>query len=206
MTLTRAPLRYTPAHWMQFIDGENLTIQAQALITELSLKVQDCDFFKRDSYLYPQGQGISHAFGDPPPQVEPIPVRSFYYTSCRGDEPLRQAVRTQLWQLGFEAHVFKKTDTRKAKGVDIALTKDMLSHAFRNNYEVAVLVAGDGDYVPLVEEVKRLGKRVEVHFFEAPTNHELKLSADGFTDIRDTIIRWATEEEARQVAAKKAHA
>jgi len=28
-----------------------------------------------------------------------------------------------------------------------ALTKDMLSHAFRDNYEVAVLVAGDGDYV-----------------------------------------------------------
>ena len=42
----------------------------------------------------------------------------------------------------------------------------MLSHAFRDNYEVAVLVAGDGDYVPVVQEVQRLGKIVFVWFFE----------------------------------------
>ena len=30
---------------------------------------------------------------------------------------------------------------------------------------VAVLVAGDGDYVPLITEVKRLGKVVYVVFF-----------------------------------------
>jgi len=41
----------------------------------------------------------------------------------------------------------------------------MLSHAFLNNYDVATLIAGDADYVPLVEEVKRLGKVVYVLFF-----------------------------------------
>ena len=44
----------------------------------------------------------------------------------------------------------------RAKGVDIALTKDLLSHAFLDNYDAVVLVAGDGDYVPVVEELKRL--------------------------------------------------
>src|SRR4051794_12186407 len=45
-----------------------------------------------------------------------------------------------------------------AKGVDISLTKDMLVQAFLGNYDIAVLVAADGDYLPVVEEVKRLGK------------------------------------------------
>jgi uncharacterized LabA/DUF88 family protein len=55
------------------------------------------------------------------------------------------------------------------------------------NYERAVLIAGDGDYVPLIEEVKRLGKRVFVRFIGAYTNPELKLSADDF-DISSLIL------------------
>jgi uncharacterized LabA/DUF88 family protein len=80
-----------------------------------------------------------------------------------GDDPTLDSVRKQISGLGFNPVVFKRdSDQKKAKGVDIALTKDMLSHAFRDNYQIAVLVAGDGDYVPLVEEVKRLGKLVDV--------------------------------------------
>jgi uncharacterized LabA/DUF88 family protein len=51
---------------------------------------------------------------------------------------------------------------------------------------VAVLVAGDGDYVPLVEEVKRLGKVVIVTSFEGEglgLSPELRLSADIFIGI-----------------------
>jgi uncharacterized LabA/DUF88 family protein len=85
--------------------------------------------------------------------------RANYYTSVVGDADKLNKVAKRLWALGFDPHVFKKArQEEKAKGVDIALTKDMLSHAFRNNYEIAVLYAGDGDYVPLVEEVKSLGK------------------------------------------------
>ena len=40
---------------------------------------------------------------------------------------------------------------------------------FEDHYDVAVLIAGDGDYVPLVEEVKSLGKVVYVLRPEAPS-------------------------------------
>ena len=57
-----------------------------------------------------------------------------------------------------------------------------------DNYDAAVLIAGDSDYVPLVEEVKRRGKVVYVGFFVGPKSglsEELKLSSDGFftTDV-----------------------
>ena len=33
------------------------------------------------------------------------------------------------------------------KGIDILLTTDFLPHSFKNNYDVAILVVGDSDYV-----------------------------------------------------------
>lgn len=60
----------------------------------------------------------------------------------------------------------------------------MLLHAFFDHYDIAILIAGDGDYLPLVEEIKRLGKRLHIGFFyDASLNPSLKLSADKFFDI-----------------------
>jgi uncharacterized LabA/DUF88 family protein len=87
-----------------------------------------------------------------------------------------------LWELGFQPEVFKKSkQDQKAKGVDIALAKDFLGNAYNHNYDVAVLIAGDGDYVPLVAEVKRLGKVVYVAFFRDKgfgLSEDLELSSD----------------------------
>lgn len=70
----------------------------------------------------------------------------------------------------------------------------MLSHAFLGNYDAAVLVAGDADYVPLVEEVKRLGKLVHVAFFGSQgLSPELRRSADQFCEIAgDFAAAWKT--------------
>ena len=72
---------------------------------------------------------------------------------------------------------------------EIALTTDMLSHGYRNNYDAAVLFAGDGDYVPLVEEVKRLGKVVYIMFFQGSgVNNELRLASDTFLYIGEFFL------------------
>ena len=47
-----------------------------------------------------------------------------------------------------------------------------------------MLLAGDGDYVPLILELKRLGKVVYVAFFSASgLSPELRLAADGFFEL-----------------------
>ncbi len=103
-------------------------------------------------------------------------IRAYYYTSLTGDGEKMNSVKDKLWQLGFTPEVFKKPDKdKKAKGVDLTIARDLLNHAFHNHYNAAVLVAGDGDYVPLVAEIKRLGKLVYVAFFaNEGLNEELK--------------------------------
>lgn len=50
----------------------------------------------------------------------------------------------------------------RQKGVDVQLAVDMLAGSFAGLFDVAVLVAGDADFVPVVEEVKRHGVMVVV--------------------------------------------
>lgn len=82
---------------------------------------------------------------------------------------------------------------RLIDSADITLARDFLSHAYRDNFDAAVLVAGDADFVPLVEEVKRLGKQVFVLFF--PTQglaDELKRHADAFFSFETSFATaWA---------------
>ena len=50
------------------------------------------------------------------------------------------------------------------KGVDTKLTVQMLEHCMNDSFDDAILFAADEDYVPLVEAVKRTGRRV-IHAF-----------------------------------------
>lgn len=46
------------------------------------------------------------------------------------------------------------------KGVDTSIVTDMISLAWEDNYDVAVLVSADKDYIPVVEFLERKGKKV----------------------------------------------
>ena len=178
--------------WMLFVDGENLTIRGQKLCAaQPGLELTEGANYKRDCYIwFPGAEASAVRFTVGSNRLRDHAMRAYYYTSLVGDYPVLTDVKNALRKIGFSPEVFKK-DRReeKAKGVDIALTKDMLSHAFRNNYEIAVLVAGDGDYLPVVEEVKRLGKLVYVWFFAQEGLHpDLRLAADYFKDISEDLV------------------
>ncbi len=51
------------------------------------------------------------------------------------------------------------------KGVDVEFAIDVLDFAHLDRFDVAVLVAGDGDFVPLVRRVTSLGKHVLIAHF-----------------------------------------
>ena len=82
--------------------------------------------------------------------------------------------------------LFKKNEGRE-KGVDISLTREMLVHAFQRNSLESILVAGDEDYVPLVNEVKRYGQRVLGYFFRRATSQELIWNLDTFWDLSNEL-------------------
>lgn len=56
------------------------------------------------------------------------------------------------------------TKTWEQKGVDALIVLDLVSLATKNAYDVAVLIAGDQDFIEAVLEVRMLGKVVENAF------------------------------------------
>jgi uncharacterized LabA/DUF88 family protein len=181
---------------MLFVDGENLTIRAQKFASDNAVSLQEGAEYRKDIFVWFPGLKATPALTnthDSPIKVQDHAIRAYYYTSLTGDDLQILSVKQALRSLGFHPEVFKKVRREeKAKGVDIALAKDFLSHAFLDNYDVAVLVAGDGDYVPLITEVKRLGKVVYVTFFrDYGLSTELHLAADMFFEMKHFFLkRW----------------
>lgn len=184
--------------WMLFVDGENFTIRAQRVASDKGVSLEPGTEYRKNIFVWIPGVKPTCALtnaADSPMKVQDHAIRAYYYTSLTGDETQVLSVKQALWSLGFHPEVFKKGRPEdKAKGVDIALAKDFLSHAFLDNYDAAVLVAGDGDYVPLITEVKRLGKVVYVVFFrDCGLSTELQLAADMFFEMEDFFLEhWRT--------------
>jgi uncharacterized LabA/DUF88 family protein len=76
------------------------------------------------------------------------------------------------------------------KGIDIMLTTDFLTHSFKDNYDIGILVAGDSDYVGAVQAVKDNGKNVEVALFgKERTSRPLRDVADKVITIDGRLLR-----------------
>ena len=75
------------------------------------------------------------------------------------------------------------------KGVDIQLATDMITHSFKNNYDVAILVAGDNDFVGAIQAVKDNGKNLEVALFgKERTSMQLRNVSDRVIPINARLL------------------
>ncbi len=168
------------ARVMLFADGENLAIRYGKMLSKKGGIPFKHVRYRPDVYVWsPKLNSCMNV----------TVIRKHYYTALRGDEALRDTVEQERKDAGIEApRVFKKTKERGSKRVDVSLTTDMLAHAARRNYDVAVLVAGDEDYVPLVEAVKAEGCRVVLWFVSDGLSNALKMSADYCNDIGKTVL------------------
>jgi uncharacterized LabA/DUF88 family protein len=74
------------------------------------------------------------------------------------------------------------------KGVDVELVVDMLTAAFEDRYDTAILVSSDGDFKPAVQAVQRFGKRVEYIYFK---NSTFSRALDSVCDVsRECRRSW----------------
>lgn len=72
----------------------------------------------------------------------------------------------------------KKTVQYVEKAVDVMIATDMVSMAYKNEYDVAYLLSADGDFTPAVKEVRKTGRKV---FVASPmAGQQLSLAANTF--------------------------
>jgi uncharacterized LabA/DUF88 family protein len=74
-------------------------------------------------------------------------------------------------------------DHNVQKEVDVAMAVQMVTHAYKNNYDVAVVVSGDRDFIPAIQEVQAAGKRVEVAAFSNSKSDEMERQCDVYHNL-----------------------
>ena len=114
--------------------------------------------------------------------------RTYYYNVLRDQDRNPQAYQDQQRFLNALSNTpylevrlgssKMRGDVSVEKGVDIMIATDMLRMAWRDTYDVAVLVTGDGDFAYAAQAVKDMGKHVQVAAFQANLALELGNIAD----------------------------
>lgn len=91
------------------------------------------------------------------------------YTSTNATEKNLKLDRNRhqdLLHAGIEAKFHPMSQSQGEKGIDVAMAIDILQVGLEDTMDVAVLVTGDGDFVPLVRALMKRGIGVIVAYFE----------------------------------------
>lgn len=81
------------------------------------------------------------------------------------------------------------------KGDDIYLATDMLSLAYENTYDTAILVSGDGDFVPVIKKVQKLGKKVENAYFSISRSGFLRNVCNNSIQMDEFVVKCALKKK-----------
>lgn len=127
-----------------------------------------------------------------------------YFTSFSGnDDDYHQAcidVRKQRFEPRIvhelKQHADRRTNKRtdhclieKPKGVDIGLTVRVLEDAYHNIFDVCFLFTSDIDFLPVIQVVQRLGKKVVLFGYADGIGNRSKLEyvPDAFVDLSERM-------------------
>lgn len=114
----------------------------------------------------------------------------------------RPPANDSLWERArsadFEVEVYDRNAANREKKVDTGLATRLLADSYEHMQArlpdvMAVLVAGDGDYVPPVEDLQRRGIKVRVVFWPHATSRELRTTADEFVGL-DQHLEFLTRD------------
>lgn len=130
--------------------------------------------------------------------------RAVYFTSYSGDQQKLHQLKLYIRSAGFEPQVVSElkrlSDRRenslkqsgfieKAKGVDISLTVRILEDAYNNNFDTCFFFTSDVDYIPVIEAVRRHGKKVNVLGYKDGLSNQSTLEwiPDRFYDLGEHL-------------------
>jgi hypothetical protein len=132
-----------------------------------------------------------------------------YELACPADAAIGRSImfgsrppeNDSLWQQarsrGFEVEVFDRNAANREKRVDTSLSVMMTEDSFRymasGRGDSAVLIAGDGDYIPAINSLAERGFPTRVVFWSHATSRDVRDRADPFVSL-DPDLDWLAGE------------
>jgi len=156
---------------MIFIDGSNFYHGLRRNISKV-----DVDFSKLAAAISGNRRFVRMHYYNAPLDQKADPEK--YRKQQKFFEKLRNTPNLKLVLARLQRRLIEGTPVYVVKGDDIHLATDMIVLATKNAYDTAVLVSGDGDFVPAVSAVQEMGKHVENFYFKSGHSWHLKQTCD----------------------------
>lgn len=120
----------------------------------------------------------------PPPSLQMRRPESFETQ----ERYLTEVAKLELVEVRYANLILQADGKYHEKNLDTQMTTDMLMMAFRNEYDVAVIVSNDGDFADAVKNLRELGKKAEVAYFKGSLSFNLRRSADIVRKLRPSYF------------------
>lgn len=162
-----------------FIDGSNFYFGCKDLLGNAQI-----DFYKLSQVLVsPERELIRTYYYNAP--VHRASDENRYKNQQRFFERLKATkyLELRLRRLINRSGVFIE------KGIDVSIATDMLTLAWNNVYDTAILVSGDGDFAAAVKSVKDEGKHVENAYFRNSQSKALRDACDIEIELTAPLLK-----------------
>lgn len=113
------------------------------------------------------------------------------FSSSRADDKQMKRDRNRhhdLMHAGIETKFHPMSQTKGEKGIDVAMAIDILEIGIEGAIDVAVLVTGDGDFVPLVRALNKRGIIVILAYFDYEDNGRRSFANERLKDACNHTI------------------
>jgi uncharacterized LabA/DUF88 family protein len=178
-----------------FVDGENLTFRFQEMVA-LGRTPKPAVVHKPDVYVW-----HSRVTYDPHGGLGNL-VRVHYYSSVVGNPDIVETTQREISDIEFLSFgqernhvgrivpvIFKKEKkSKKTRNVDLHMIVDVMRYAFTDAIDRVYLATGDGDFLPLISEVMRRGKQVELLAFSSGLSPVLRSRVDRLHILDSTFF------------------
>lgn len=154
-----------------FLDGSNFYHYLRRLDLRDLLQF---DYAKFSSYLARGRKVISAAYYIGKVREEPGNSQSRQLMAAQ--QRLVGKLTKMGWAIKY-GHMLKHHNIYHEKGVDVQIAVDLLRGAYKNYYDIAILVSSDTDLIPAIRELQSEKKQLEyVGFSQQPSYGLIKHS------------------------------
>jgi len=169
-----------------FIDGGYL-----AKVLKNDFKETRIDFLKLSKRICPGKRLRTYYYNAPPYQSSPpTPEEKERYRKAMSF--FNYIDRLERFEVVYGKTVKRYTSNGKEyftqKGVDVRLAVDLVRLSWAGHIKIAVLIAGDNDFVPAVKAAKDAGVIVKLYYVRNSSSDELLSTVDEAEEITPELI------------------
>ena len=153
-----------------FIDGSNLYYSLK------DLNINKINFQKLISTLTKDKLLISTSYYNASLDISIDPKK--YWEQQKFFDKLRKISDFNVVLCRMRKHKKDGKFSFDVKGDDVYLAVDLVSGAYENLYDIAIIISGDEDFVPAIQKAQKLNKKVINAFFKSTSSNYLKNICD----------------------------